>query len=195
MRRLLLLTLIALSASANAAIDLTPTITDYEGEGVLYRKITFKAGDKPVSMALPFGWTCRGVATRLQLAPPNLPYSEGTVEVSLIKPNQILDTAALEAFKRQALTTLPPGGQFATLVSEQQLMILGEAPAYQVVIEFQNLGQVFRRSVLFAYLGDTQMVFRFTAPKKPFDALDKAFYRSVLAWDYPPAKPDTVAQK
>lgn len=195
MRRLLLVTILALSASANAAIDLTPTVTEYEGEGVLYRKVSFKGGDKPVSLALPFGWTCRGGATRLQLTPPSLAFSEGIVEVGPIKPSQKLDAVAIEAFKHQALTTLPAGGQLATLVSEQELLVFGQAPGYQVVIEFQNLGQKFRRSALVAYMGDTQLTFRFTAPKKAFDPLDKAFYRSVLAWDYaPPPKPDTVAQ-
>jgi hypothetical protein len=189
MRYLLLLSNLCFAViQASAAIDLTPTVTEYEGEGIRYRKVTFKSGDTPVSMALPFGWTCQGTSTRLKLSAPGSAPGEGVIEADAIKAGQVLDAAAFEVFKQKAMTTLPPGSQLATLVSEQESLLFGQATAYQIVVEYHLLGQVFRRSTLVANVGDTQLRFRFSAPKASFDALDKAFYRSVLAWDFPPAK-------
>ena len=70
---------------------------------------------------------------------------------------------------------------------------MAQNPSVQFVISYVTLGQTFQRSVIFINTPDTQLVFRLTAPKADFNALDDVFRRSISSWQWTETKPGQTA--
>jgi hypothetical protein len=74
---------------------------------------------------------------------------------------------------------------------------MGQSPSLEVVISYNALGRSFRRNVIYVHTPDTQLVFRFTAPKSDFAGLNQAFRQSVNSWqstENKTAKPGAAEQ-
>jgi hypothetical protein len=181
--------LLALSAAsqtaATAAIDLTPTPAEYTAEGITIQQIIFTDGKRRVSYEPPRQWTYRGDASRLQFTPPEQSFAEGVIQTAPAMGAKAFDEATVKALEAQVMNTLPPGSHGVTVISRQSNpVILNQNMSYEFVVAYQTLGQTFHRSVIFVNCPDTQLVFRFTAPKAVFDNLNNAFRRSIYSWQW-----------
>jgi hypothetical protein len=183
MRNLLLITLIAFSATGRAAIDFTPTVTSYVSEGAEYANVTFKEDQRKITVTLPRLWTCRGDASRLQFFPPGENFVEGSVQAAPMKGILRFDEPTVKSFEQQVLATAPAGSQRVTLVRQQENpIILNGNLSYEFVISYETVGQVFSRSVIIVACPDQQLIVKFTAPKSVFDKLNGAFRQSIYSW-------------
>ena len=185
---------IALAASAQAGIDFTPSVKRYMSEGAEYANVSFKDDQRAVSMAVPRLWTCRGDASRLQFTPPDQNFAEGVVQAVPTKGVLAFDEPTLKALEQQTLDTLPPGSQAVTVLSRQEnAVFVGGNPGFEFVVSYQVLGQAFQRSVIFVNCPGQQLVFRFTAPRKAFDTLNRSFRQSIYSWHWSEQSGPTVA--
>ena len=187
MRTLILLALFGFSMSARAALDLSPSPSEFNGEGITYTQLTFKDDKRQVVYVLPQLWSYRGSSSQLCLTPPaNFPKAEAAIDKMPLSAPQPLDEKAIEALKQQLMASLGPSALGVKLVSEEQnpLLINGNISTYEVTIAYQIYGETFVRSVLFANLPDTQLRFKLSASKKDFDALHRAFRSSLVSWQW-----------
>jgi hypothetical protein len=184
-RRLLLIGLIANAVSANAAIDFTPTVTPYVSEGAEYATVSFKDDKRSVSMTLPRQWSCRGDGSHLQFTPPKESLAEGAIQAVPTKGMLRFDEATVKSLEQQVLATLPPGSQAGTIVSAQENpVVIYQNLSYEFVLSYKALGQLFQRSVIVVSCPDQILIFKFSAPKAAFDALNRSFRQSVCSWEW-----------
>jgi hypothetical protein len=191
-RKILLLVSLVLSAhTSHAAIDLTPVVTEYVGEGILYHQIVFKQSKGSITMELPNQWSCTGSGDRVRLTPPPAKaFAEGVITSNPLRAPQPLDEAVIAAFKQQVLASVPPGSQAVTPVTEIENSIrLDENPGFEFVISYKLLGQTFRRNAVLVHLPDTRLVFQFSAPEKDFEALSKTFRHAFATGQWVPPLP------
>lgn len=182
-RFLMLLCLILVLPGARAEINFTPTVDRYLSYGEEYSSVSFKDDKRTISMEVPRKWSLRGDASRLRFQPPGQNFAEGTVEAAPPMRTKTFDEAIVKALEAQVINTLPSGSQGATIVSRlENSVILNQNLSYEFVVSYHTLGQTFHRSVIFVNCPDTQLVFRFTAPKEAFEKLNNAFNRSISSW-------------
>src|SRR3954471_19917347 len=114
----ILLLILATTRSATA-IDLTPLVEEYAGEGILYHRVLFKQEKRSIAMELPNQWSCAGGGDRVRFVPPPaFQFSEGIIVAAPLPKPQALDEAATGVFKQQIIALLPPGSQSVTVVAE-----------------------------------------------------------------------------
>ena len=196
MRKLLLVATIAFSVTANAAIDFTPVVEEYTSQGFVYRKVTLRGERGVIRFVPPLGWNVRGTKELLQLYPPNQTLAEATMSARTVSAPISFDAAMIETLEQQALGTAPPTSQAARVVKHELNPIpMGANPSLEIIISYSALGRIFQKSVIIVQVGDQQLVFRLSAPKEHFDALDQAFRRSIGSWQWiePAASSATVA--
>ena len=173
------------SATAVAAIDFTPSFTEREIDGVVFKQLSFQENGHRITYERPPGWSCTGSAVGLQLSPPDGKGVLGTIEQSPLPTPQPLDEATLKLLQLRALSSLPAGSQAATVVAEEQnpIRIKGR-DTYGVTIDFVQQGQDYRTNVLFANLEDTQLRFQLVARKADFEKFFRNFRGSLytLLW-------------
>jgi hypothetical protein len=189
--------LVAFAFSAHAGIDLTPSASEYTAEGVTFKQLSFKDGERRVVYELPHLWTFRGDGASLQLVPPNSVRADASVQVADIAKPQAFDEKAIAALKEQSLRGAPPGALNVTLLNEELNPVrLQRGDVYAITISYQTLGETFVRSVLYVNLSDEQLTFRLTARKADFEPLQRAFRSSILSWHWvEPSAATTVVQK
>ena len=172
-------------ATAAGAIDFTPSFTEREIDGVVFKQLSFQENGHRITYERPLGWSCTGSAAGLRLSPPDVKGVLGTIEQSPLPAPQPLDEATLKLLQLRALSSLPPGSEGATVVTEEQnpIRIKGR-DTYGVTIDFVQQGQAFRTNILFANLEDTQLRFQVVAKKADFEKSFRAFRGSLytLLW-------------
>lgn len=181
-------------SAATAAIDLTPSPTEYQAEGITIQQLIFTDGKSRVRYEPPQQWTYRGDTSRLQLQPPGQSFAEGMIQAAPALGAKAFDETTVKALEAQVMKTVPPGSQGVTMISRQENPVtLNQNLSYEFVVSYQTLGQTFQRSVIFVNCPDTQLVFRFTAPKAAFENLNSAFRRSIYSWQW--AEPAATAAR
>jgi hypothetical protein len=196
MRRLLHIVVIAFAVTANAAIDFTPLVEEYASQGFVYRKVTLKGEKGVIRFVSPLGWNVRGTKDLLQLYPPNQNLAEATMSARTVSAPMSFDTAKIESLEQQVLGTAPPTSQAARVVKHELNPIpMGTNPSLEITISYSALGRLFQKSVIIVQEADQQLVFRLSAPREDFDALNQAFRRSIGSWQLlePKASAATVA--
>jgi len=196
MRRLLLVATIAFSVTANAAIDFTPMVEEYTSQGFVYRKVTLKGEKGVIRFVSPLGWNVRGTKDLLQLYPPNQTLADASMSARTVSGPASFDAAMIDTLEQQVLGTAPPTSQAVRVVKHELNPIpMGANPSLEIIISYNALGRIFRKSVIIVHDGDQQLVFRLSAPQESFDALNQAFRRSIGSWQWiePAASAATVA--
>jgi hypothetical protein len=188
--------LVAFALSARAGIDLTPSASEYTAEGVTFKQLSFKDGERRVLYELPQLWSYRGGGSSLQLVPVKPESADASIQVVDITKPQPFDEKLFAALREQSLRAAPPGAQNVIVINEEMNPIrLERGDVYGVTISYQALGQSFHRSTLYVNLPDAQLTFRLTARKADFEALQRAFRSSILSWHWVERKPDAqIAQ-
>lgn len=185
-----LLLLAAITGSARAAIDFTPSINEYTGEGIVYRKVTFKNDEGSIVYLPPNGWHIRGGKDQAQLTPPRTKFGEAIIQARPLPSPQPFDDATAQALERQVLQQAPPNSQGVEILKrEQNPVLMNQYLSFEVVIAYQTLGYAFQRSVLFIHSPNAELIFQFSAPKAEFAAFNDAFHRSIGTWQWVEARP------
>jgi hypothetical protein len=175
----------SLCCSTAAEIDLTPSVREYSSQGFVYRQVKLKQATQDILFVLPQGWEVRGGKDRLQLQPADKSFSEGVVSTNSLAAQTPFDETMVKALEQRVLSEAPLGSQnIQVLRREQNPVLLGSNPSLEIAISYATLGRTFERSVLFVHTPDTQLVFRFTAPKQDFAALNQMFRRSIQSWQW-----------
>jgi hypothetical protein len=183
LRTILLLSLLAATAVAKAEMNFTPTMKEYTSEGGQYRSLSFLDDKRTITIELPRQWSYRGDASRLELTPPGPTLAKGTIQAVTVPGPQPFDEAAVKALEAKVMSDLPAGSQGATITYRQENPVLLELNlSYGFLVSYQMLGQAFQTNVIFVSCPDKQLIFRFTAPKSDFAALNQAFSRSIISW-------------
>lgn len=181
---LLLLLAVAIN-STNGSIDFTPTVKEYTREGMIYRQVSFKDEKGTITFMPPPGWTLRGAKDRLQLSPPGTKFAEASIEGQPPTAAKAFDEPTLKALEQQVLAEAPSGSQSVKLLKrEENPILLEQNLSFEFVITYQALGQNFQRSVIFVRMPTTQLIFRLSAPKAEFEALNQTFRRSITSWHW-----------
>ena len=182
-KSLLLLLLPVVFGSADAAIDLTPTVTTVTDDGVTYREVSFKTPEGKMLFTLPPSWTIRGQKDRAQMAGPDKSSAEALVEATSLDQPAPLDEAAVTKFKQQVLAGLPAGSAKIETVSEAQNSLMpGGYPSFEMVVSYDLWGKAFQRSALLVNGPQDRVAFRFTCLKSDFAVLNTHFRRSLMTW-------------
>jgi predicted Zn-dependent protease len=177
--------LLTIAGTAQSGIDLTPAVSEYISEGIKYQKLIFRHGEQGVEYNPPPGWKFHGRPDQLLLTPPNKNFAEAVIEsVPLLAP-QPREEAVSKALAQEVITKLPPDSQLVTVVSEEQNpVLLNGNRSFEVTVSYQVMGEKFFRSVIFANLPDTQLIFRLTARKDDFQLLHREFRTSISSWHW-----------
>jgi len=194
MRRILLLVLFAWSLSAKAAIDLTPTTSEYIAEGLTFRQFSLKDGERRIIFEPPQHWAYRGTSAMMQFTPADIPRADAVIQVADAKAPGRLDDNAITSLREKFMAALPAGCQGAQIISEEFNPVQFEgASSYGITGKYHAVGEIFVRSVVFVNLPVTQLTFRLTARQADFDKLNKPFRGSVLSWHWVDASPTATA--
>jgi hypothetical protein len=185
MKRLLLLVLLTSSVCAKAGIDLTATPSEYVAEGLTFRQLSLKDGDRRIIFEPPPQWTFRGTSTTMQFTPPNTSRADAFIQVADAKAPERLDDNVISALREKFMATLPVGCQHAQIVNEEFNPVQFEgASSYAITGKYQAIGETFLRSTVFVNLPASQLTFRLTARQPDFEKLNKPFRGSILSWHW-----------
>jgi hypothetical protein len=174
-------------ASAAAAVDFTPHVTEETSEGFTYRHVTVKVGDGTATFIAPLNWTIRGSKDAVEMA-SKADFTDATVQ-ALPLTSATFEEPVVTRLLKTALASAPPTSQDVKLVSQRENpVVFGPRLSYEVVISYTTLGDTFYRSFVFVNLEDTQLVFRVSARKANFEKVNDAFRRSITSWQFLPGK-------
>jgi hypothetical protein len=178
------------TASALGQLNLNPTQSTRQLEGVTFQELVFQHGTARVTYEPPSGWSYRGSATTLSLKPPQRSQAEATIQtMPLSRQSSPLTPESLVALKQRAMALVPSGAANVEVVSEEQSPIrIDGRETFEVVLGYVLYGQRFQSSVLFLSLDDAEMLFRLQCPSSDFADFSKLFRGSLsgLQWHRAP---------
>ena len=173
-----------LIASARADLQLTPSVVQYELDGVKLKQLAFSDGAKQVTYQAPRGWEYSGSATQLTLRPPNKPpQAEATItRIPLPQPGSF-DDESLKKLVTEAVASVPKGSENVTVVSqEKNPLLINRKETFLITLAYDFYGASYSRSILFLNRGNEQIRFQLTCPQADFKELQKAFLGSQYSW-------------
>jgi hypothetical protein len=182
---------------AGNAVKFSASLQEFNGEGVIYRRLVFNDNDRTVFYVPPNQWKADLAGNQLRLSVPGKK-AEAQIESSALAKPAPLDEKAVDGLADQVVRTLPDGSTNAA-IRKQELNALpfNGNPTVEVVVSYNYFGQPFQRAVVFVNTATNQIVFKFTAAKPDFDALYRPFRSSIGTWDWqadPKNKATTNAQ-
>lgn len=174
------------TASLRADLDLTPNTAARNLDGVNVPGLIFSDGSRNVAYESPKGWSYSAVSSReIRFQPPQLTQAETTIETVPLAEEYQLDEKLVAKLKEDLVRSLPKTSTQVEVVSEvsDALMINGHK-TYEITIGYQNYGQRYRLSVLYANLGRQQLRCRVLARASDFDQVHREFSASLcsLQW-------------
>ena len=171
--------------TCNGGIDLTPSTSEYTNAGATIQQLIFQHDKQQIEYEPPQGWSFHGSVDHLQLTPPRTNFAEAVIQALPLAAPRPLDEKVTKALEQEFIAGLPPGSQFATMVSEEQNpVLLNGNRSFEMTVSYQLMGEKFLRSAIFVNLLDTQLMFRFTARKNDFESLHQTFRSSILSWHW-----------
>lgn len=187
MKRMLpiFLLLAGFRSSAQAQVDLTPSVREYSSQGCVYQQVRLRQAKQDIIFVLPQGWNVRGGADRLHLEPPNKEFADAIITANALPGPKPIDEATAKALQQQVVSEVPPGSHKVEIVRREENPVpMGANPSLELVISYTTIGHIFQRSVIFVHTSDTQFVFRFTSRKEDFGALSSVFRQSIASWQW-----------
>jgi hypothetical protein len=172
-----------LIASARAELQLTPSVVQYELDGVKLKQLAFSDGAKQVTYQAPRGWDYAGSASQLTLHPPNKSQAEAIIyKAPLLQPASFDDETAKKLVD-EAITSVPKGSTDVTLASqEKNPLLINRKETFLVTFTYNFYGESYTRSILFLNRGNEQIRFQLVCRQADFKELQKAFLGSHYSW-------------
>ena len=180
-----LIAALTLGASARAAVDFTPTLTQREQAGITFQVLNFKENGRTIAYEPPRGWSYSGSGPRIRFTPPKVNQAFSDVDQVPLQKPQNFDEETKKALQQSTLTSVPAGSAAAGVVSETaNPVMLRDNHSYEVIVSYQAFGQEFVMAVIYVNLPDTQLRFRTVARKPDFEAVHNAFRASLFSWQW-----------
>ena len=173
-----------LVAAARADLQLTPRISQYEGDGVKFKQLTFSdGGAKEITYSPPREWDYSGNANQLTLYPPNKSQAEATIfKVPLSQPASF-DDETVKKLVNEALASVPTGSTSVHLISqEKNPLMIERKETLLLTLTYNFYGQSYSRSILFLNRRKEQIRFQLACRGADFKELQKAFLGSQYSW-------------
>jgi hypothetical protein len=169
--------------AAQAELQLTPSIAEYELDGVKLKELAFPDGDRKVLYQQPHGWEYSGSAMQLTLHPPNKAQAEATItRIPLSEPGQF-DDDTLKKLVAEAVALVPKGSSNVTVESQEKNPLrINDKETFLVVLSYNLSGQAYSRSILFLNRGKEQIRCELVCRAADFKDLQKAFLGSQYSW-------------
>ena len=183
---LFLLVSLSTAPLLRADLDLTPATATRHLEGFSFPELIFSDGPQQVSYEFPRGWSYSAISSRqIRFQPPQVSQAETTIESIPMADEYQFDEKLIKKLKEDLVRSLPKSSTQIQLVSEvNDTLLINGHKTYEVTIGYQNYGQKYRISVLFANLGRQQLRFRVLARASDFDQVHRDFTASLcsLQW-------------
>jgi hypothetical protein len=172
-----------LATSARAELLLTPTIAEYELDGVKFQQLAFPDDNKKVLYQSPRGWAYSGSANQLILRPPNKSQAEATITKILSLEPRKFDDESLKKLVDEAVALVPKESENVTIGSqEKNPLLINHKETFLVTLSYNCFGQTYNRSILFVNRGKEQIRCQLTCRSADFKDLQKAFLASHYSW-------------
>ncbi len=166
----------------SAQLDLTPTESFYEVEGIRVPNVSFRNGPKNVAYSPPGDWTLSGGGRKLALSPPEAVQAGATIETE--PAPMALPPASpenIKAYRDLAVSLVPrEGSKVEILEAIICPMQISGKPMIEVTLSYTFFGQPFRMNVLFMPREKEQLRFRLVARATDYPPLFKAFRSSLF---------------
>lgn len=170
-------------ATARAELQLTPSISEYELDGVKLKELAFPDGDKKVLYQQPHGWEYSGSANQLTLRPPNKTQVEATITKTPMAEAGKFDDESVKKLVDEATAGVPKGSQDVTVVSqEKNPLMINRKETLLLILHYNLFGQSYNRSILFVNRDREQIHCQLTSRESDFKELQKAFLSSQFSW-------------
>jgi hypothetical protein len=172
-----------LAGIMRADLQLTPTVDEYQLDGVKLKQLAFNDGEQKVTYQSPRGWDYSGSTTQLTLHPPGKAQAEATItRISLSQPGQF-DDDTLKKLVAEAVALAPKGSSNVTVESQEKNPLrINRKETFLVVLSYNFFGQAYRRSILFLNRGKEQIRCELVCHAADFKDLQKAFLGSQYSW-------------
>ncbi len=172
-----------LIVSVRADLQLTPTISEYQLDGVTFKQLAFSDGEKKITYQSPRGWEYSGSPTQLILHPPNKAQAEATItRIPLPEPGKF-DEESLKKIVDETVALAPKGSENVTVISqEKNPLLINRKETFLVILGYNLFGQAYNRSVLFLNRGNEQIRCQLVCRQADFKELQKAFLGSQYTW-------------
>jgi hypothetical protein len=169
--------------SAQAELQLTPRVLEYEREGGKFKQLAFSDDGKTVTYQPPRGWDYSGNATQLTLRPPNKAQAEVSIaRVPLSQPGSF-DAESLKKLVLEAVALVPKGSENISVVSqEKNPLMIQRKETFLITLSYTFYGQKYGRSILFLNRGNEQIRSQLTCREADFKELHRAFLASQYSW-------------
>jgi len=166
-----------------AELRLTPTIDEYELDGVKLKQLAFRDGDRKITYQFPYGWDYSGTATQLTLHPHNRTAAEATIiRISRLDQSQFNDET-LKKLVAESIDLVPKGSRNVVVETQQKTPLrIGPRETFLVVLSYNLFGNNYNRSILFINRGSEQVRCQLTCRSVDFTELQKAFLGSQYSW-------------
>jgi hypothetical protein len=171
------------AAGAHAQIDLTPTESFYEVEGIRVPNVTFRDTKKNITYTPPADWNLSGGGKKLTLTPRDSVQAGSTIESVPARESLPPATAENVKFYSDLALTLAPREATKVEVVEAvvcEMRISGKA-MIDVTLSYSFFGQPFRMNVLFMPRDREQLRFLFSARVADYPPLFKSFRSSLFS--------------
>ena len=178
-----LLAAAGIASTVQAELKLTPTISEYELDGVKLQQLAFSDDGRTVTYQPPRGWSYSGDATQLRLHPKDKSQAEATI-TRIPRPRALaLDEEGIKTLVAEALATIPQGSESVSVLSqEKNPIMIQRTETFLVTLRYTIYGQHYARSILFLYRGNEQIRAQLTCSEPDFSALQRAFFASHYTW-------------
>lgn len=169
--------IVATFAPLRAAVDLTPSTSTYEVEGLRFPCVVFRDGGTRIQYQPPTGWQLSGGGSRLRLSPADRALAEGFIE---ILPGTADLSKADETLGRLAAAVLPRDAEkVESLGMSVNPLRIEQADTVEFTLRFSQYGVGYQTSVLLMRRGSELWRFTFTARAAEFSRIHE-LYRSSL---------------
>jgi hypothetical protein len=169
-------------ASAQAELQLTPRITEYNADGATLKRLEFSDGATTVTYQSPRDWEFSGNSTQLTLRPPNKAQAEATItRIPLSQPGTF-DEESLKKLVIDAVALVPKGSENITVSQEKNPLLIKGKETFVITLTYTFYGQKYGRSILFLNRGNERIRSQLTCHQADFGELNRLFFRSQLTW-------------
>ena len=169
--------------TARADLLLTPTLSQYDLDGVKMQQLLFPDGQQNVIYTPPRGWKYSANDGRLALRPSEVGTGEAEIKVLKLAEAQVFDDATMKQLCEGAVASLPSSATRVTIVSQQKNPLLIERKeTFMVEIKYDCFGDSYARSVMFLNRKNEQLRFQLTCRQAIYPQLQKAFLGSQYSW-------------
>ncbi len=177
-----LVSTLLLASTVYAELNLTPTLQEYEGDGVKFTQLTFHNGDKVATYSPPRGWDYNGSSKRLVLRPKDKVQAEATIYSIPQKEAQSFDDPTIKKLIEETVASAGSASTVTVLAQQLDPLMIERKETFLVAVKYNLNGLPFVRSIIFLNRQGEQLRFQLICREADYKELHKAFQGSLFSW-------------